>query len=433
MPEQILFLTGRLKQQFSSSDATVNQCFAEGLLLVFMQVKVTLLVVLLFAVVAQAVFAAGLLWVARHNRLPNRFLALLMLAIALWLLDGFFRVSGVYSQDPNWYFAPIFYSFAFGPLLYFYAQRLVKQSFVFRPRHLWHFVPVAIQASLYWWLRTESYAFRTWFWQTVHRPYTYRIEFIGTWLSLLIYLGLSLRLLRQYRRWLADNFSETSQLRLQWLRVLLIALAVVSAQWLGEVVLREFFGRYYTYDYSTELLGIVVFMIGVVGLRQADMQVVDFSPAPEEPEPTKDAAALATAPESRTAFSTTTRAQTVAASPAREPATVDPAVMERLRRALEDEHLYRNPTLTLAELAAHLGLPPRLISSTINNGFNQSFNDLVNSYRVAEVKRRLTTTDDAARLTLLGIAFESGFNSKTTFNRIFKQFTGVAPRDFSRT
>ena len=65
----------------------------------------------------------------------------------------------------------------------------------------------------------------------------------------------------------------------------------------------------------------------------------------------------------------------------------------------------------------------------MNNGFGQSFNDLVNSYRVAEVKRRLRTPD-AQRLTLLGIALDSGFNSKTTFNRIFKQFTGYAPRDW---
>ena len=55
---------------------------------------------------------------------------------------------------------------------------------------------------------------------------------------------------------------------------------------------------------------------------------------------------------------------------------------------------------------------------------------MVNGYRVAEVKRRLAAPD-AQRFTLLGIALESGFNSKTTFNRIFKQFTGVAPREWS--
>jgi AraC-like DNA-binding protein len=386
-----------------------------------MQIPLTPLVVVLFAVIAQAVFAAGLLWLARANQLPNRFLALLMLAIALWLLDGFFRVANIYGQDPNWYFAPIYYSLAFGPLLYFYVRSLVNHDFQWQPRYWWHFVPVLVQAALYVWLRGQDYEARNWFWQHVHRPYTYRLEFIGTWISLTAYLALSLQLLREYRRWLLNNFSEVSQLRL--------------------LVLREFFQLYYRFDYSTELLGVVVFLIGVVGLRQADMQAVRFEP--EEAPPSVASAAptpAATEPPSSIAVpfpEVYATEELPAASPAHEvapaPATpaVDPVVVERIRRALEDEQLYLNPTLTLAELSAHTGLAPRLISFTVNNGFGQSFNDLVNGYRVTEVKRRLATLD-AQRMTLLGIAFESGFNSKTTFNRIFKQFTGVAPRDWGR-
>ncbi len=407
-----------------------------------MQIPFTPLVVLLLAVVAQALFAAGLLWWAPANRPPNRFLALLMLSIALWLLDGFFRVAGVYGQNANWYFVPIYYSLAFGPLLYFYVRSLTNHEFRFRRRHWVHFTPVLVQAGLYWWLRTQPYEVRNWFWQTVHQPYTYRVEFVGTWVSLTVYLGLSLRLLGQYRRWLVENFSEVSELRLRWLRALLVAVAVVSAQWLLELVLREFFGLYYRYDYSTELLGGVVFLIGVVGLRQADMQAVNF--APEE---TKETPAPSAAPPAPTALQQPTEAAAslgagrVAAGPGTRgveelsvavaaPAAADSVVLARLRRALEEERLYLNPTLTLAELSAHTGLAPRLISFAVNQGFGQSFNDWVNGYRVAEVKRRLATPD-AQRLTLLGIALDSGFNSKTTFNRIFKQFTGVAPREWS--
>jgi AraC-like DNA-binding protein len=396
-----------------------------------MQIPFTPSVVLLLAVVAQAVFAAGLLWAAPHNRRPNRLLALLMLAIALWILDGFFREANIYGQNPDWYFAPIYYSFAFGPLLYFYVRSLTNHDFRLRPRHGWHFVPVLLQAGLYLALRLTDYPTRLWFWEQVHRPYTYRLEFIGTWISLLLYLGLSLRLLRRFGRYLDDNFSETSQLRLRWLRVLLVLLAVVGAQWLVEVVLREFFGLYYRYDYSTELLGVVVLLIGVVGLRQADMRAVHFTPAGAEP--VGPVAAESAAPPEASANPAAELPAVPAASAAgalRQPAEVDAAVLARIRRALEDEQLYRNPTLTLAELAAHTGLPARLISFTVNQGFGKSFNDLVNGYRVAEVQRRLRHTDDARHLTLLGIAFESGFNSKTTFNRIFKQVTGMAPSEF---
>ncbi|RFP65225.1 AraC family transcriptional regulator [Hymenobacter lapidiphilus] len=395
-----------------------------------MQIPFIPLVLVLLAVVAQAVFAAGLLALARRNRLPNGFLALLMLAIALWLLDSFFRVAGIYGQNANWYFAPIYYSFAFGPLLYFYVRSLVNHDFRFRARQLWHFGPVLLQAALYWGLRTQPYATRAWFWEHVHRPYTYRLEFIGTWVSLTVYLGLSLHLLRQYGRWLPDNFSETSELRLRWLRVLLVLVGLVSLQWLLEVVLREFFDIYYQYDYSTELLGGVLFLIGVVGLRQADMRAVSFVPEVAAPvtAATSGAEGLlvsAVPPGSGNAFPAPAPATPTTTAPA-----VDAAVLARIRRALEEERLYLNPTLTLAELSAHTGLAPRLISFTVNQGFGQSFNDLINGYRVAEVKRRLATPD-AQRLTLLGLALECGFNSKTTFNRIFKQFTGLAPREWS--
>ncbi|MBC6606717.1 helix-turn-helix transcriptional regulator [Hymenobacter sp. BT188] len=399
-----------------------------------MQLTITPDIVLLFAVLAQAVFAAGLLWFAPHNQLPNRFLALLLLTIALWVLDGLWRASGLYGQNAEWYFTPIYYSLAFGPLLYFYVQSLVSQPFRLHRRHLWHFGPVLVQGALYWWLRFQPYATRLWFWEQVHQPYTYRVEFIGTWISLIVYLALSLRLLRRYQRWLPDNFSELSQLRLQWLQVLLLALGMVSVQWLVEVVLREFFQLYYAYDYSTWLLGGVVLLIGVVGLRQADMRAVHFAP-PEATQKAPQPISAASLHGEATGglFAAASDADVVAVAPTVQPApaAVDAAVLERIRRALEEEQLYLNPTLTLAELSAHTGLAARLISFTVNNGFGQSFNDLVNGYRVEAVKRRLANPADVARLTLLGIAFECGFNSKTTFNRIFKQFTGAAPSEFA--
>ena len=401
--------------------------------------------VALFAVIAQALFAAGLLASAPVNRLSNRFLALLMVAIALWVLDGFFRVSRLYQQDAGLYFSPIYYSLGFGPLLYFYVRSLVNHGFRWRARYWGHFGPVLAQAGLYWWLRFQPYAVRNDFWQHVHRPVTYRLEFIGTWVSLMAYLLLSLRLLRQYGRWLEDNFSEVSRLRLRWLRWLLLLLAAVSGQWLLELVLREFFGVYYRYDYSTELLGVVVFVIGVVGLRQADMRAVHFvpeqdaaaeaapAPAPSAPAPeTTGLPQAATAAETivpREPAAAAHPTETIPATAAIGPPAADPLIMERIRRALVDDQLYQNPTLTLAELSAHTGLPSRLISFTVNAGFGRTFNDLVNGYRVAEVQRRLAAPD-ARRFTLLGIAFESGFNSKTTFNRIFKQVTGVAPREY---
>ena len=368
-----------------------------------MQIRFTFEVVLAMAIINAGFFSAGLLWFSSRNRQANRFLAGLMAAISCWQIDGFFRVSGLYGQNASLYFLPIFYSFAFGPLIYFYAKSLTNSAFRFERNHWLHFLPVAVQAALYVFLSTHSYAFRNWFWANVHYPLTYSIEFDGTWLSLLVYLVLSLRLLRKYGRYVQENFSETSQLTLRWLRVLLVILAVVCGQWAVELVLRDVFHSFYQYDHSYWLLGFFLIALGVAGLQQGNLATVQFRDE------------------------STTSAP---ATPIKAVADVSPEHVERVRRAMDIDRLYLNPTLTLSELAQHIALNPKVVSQVINAGIGQSFTDFVNDYRVVEVKQRLRT-NDVARLTLLGIALESGFNSKTTFNRIFRQRTGQSPSEFA--
>ncbi|AUD00375.1 helix-turn-helix domain-containing protein [Spirosoma pollinicola] len=368
-----------------------------------MQIRFTVEVVLAMFIINVGFFSAGLLWLQSHNRQANRFLAGLMTAISFWQIDGFFRVSGLYGQNANLYFLPIFYSFSFGPLIYFYVKSLTNSSFRFTKKHWLHFLPVAVQALGYVFLSFKSYEFRNWFWANVHYPTTYRVEFDGTWLSLLVYLLLSLRLLQKYSRYVQENFSETSRLTLRWLRVLLLILAVICGQWAVELVLRDIFHTFYQYDYSYWLLGFFLIALGAAGLQQGNLANVQFQPEPVSDTP---------------------------ANPAKTIIDVNPDYVERVRQSMIIHKLYLNPTLTLTELAQHVALNPKVVSQVINAGIGKSFNDFVNDYRVDEVKQRLRT-NDMARLTLLGIALESGFNSKTTFNRIFRQHTGQSPSEFA--
>ena len=371
-----------------------------------MQVQLNTEILLANAIIIIGFFSAGLLFFSPTNRQANLFLALLMFCISCWLVDGLFRLAGIYRQDANLYFLPIYYSLGFGPLIYVYVRSLTDSQFRFSRRHWWHFIPVACQTGLYVFLTLNAYPFRNWFWQTVHYPYTYRIEFDGTWLSLLIYVGLSLRLLQRYGRYVQENFSETSKLTLRWLQILLIGLVLICGQWTYEMVLRDRFNSYYAHDDSYWMLGVALVTMGVVGIRQRNMAQAQFKPERID-------AGIDT--------------ETAVGKPVTE---VNPAHLDRIRQAMETDKLYLNPTLTLTELAQHTNLNPKVVSQVINAGMNQSFNDFVNAYRVSEVKQRLKT-DDLARFTLLGIAFESGFNSKTTFNRIFKAHTGQSPSAFA--
>jgi AraC-like DNA-binding protein len=104
-------------------------------------------------------------------------------------------------------------------------------------------------------------------------------------------------------------------------------------------------------------------------------------------------------------------------------------VVDSLARAMGADTLYLDPELTVEKVGRHLQLPAKTISFVLNQYCQKSFSTFVNEYRVEAVKQRLT--DPASEhLTLTGIAFECGFNSQATFQRTFKQMTGVSPREY---
>jgi len=104
----------------------------------------------------------------------------------------------------------------------------------------------------------------------------------------------------------------------------------------------------------------------------------------------------------------------------------------RLKEAVAANHLYQDAELTLTTLAVKLTIHPHDLSRIINIGLEKNFSDFINEFRVREVARKM---QDSAydRLTLLGIAYESGFNSKRTFNRVFKEMTGKTPVEYKNS
>ncbi|HEX8656720.1 MAG TPA: helix-turn-helix transcriptional regulator, partial [Hymenobacter sp.] len=103
----------------------------------------------------------------------------------------------------------------------------------------------------------------------------------------------------------------------------------------------------------------------------------------------------------------------------------------KLLRLMDEEQPWLEPELTLADLAHRLRTNTSLLSHVINTGCGQNFNDFVNRYRVAEAERKLQDPR-LSHYSLVGIALESGFNSKSTFNRVFKKLTGRPPGEVTR-
>jgi len=100
--------------------------------------------------------------------------------------------------------------------------------------------------------------------------------------------------------------------------------------------------------------------------------------------------------------------------------------VESVIKMVEEEELYLDPDLTLTTLARKLKMAPSQLSAIINKGLSQNFNMFINTYRVRLIKEKLMS-DKYDHLSILAIALDSGFNSKATFNRVFKKIDCQAP------
>ena len=104
-------------------------------------------------------------------------------------------------------------------------------------------------------------------------------------------------------------------------------------------------------------------------------------------------------------------------------------LVKKITTLMEDEKLYQETELTLQQLAGKLQVPTYQVSQSLNEGMKKNFYDVVNGYRVDEAKR-LLLDEKNRNFTILSVGFEAGFNSKTTFNTVFKKFTGLTPTEY---
>jgi AraC-like DNA-binding protein len=103
--------------------------------------------------------------------------------------------------------------------------------------------------------------------------------------------------------------------------------------------------------------------------------------------------------------------------------------LAKLLLFMKEKKPFLNGDLTLQTLAADLSIPPHQLSQIINERLGQTFSDFINSYRVDEAKLRLQ--DPAfAHMSLLGIAEDVGFSSKSSFNSVFKKHANMTPSEF---
>jgi AraC-like DNA-binding protein len=106
--------------------------------------------------------------------------------------------------------------------------------------------------------------------------------------------------------------------------------------------------------------------------------------------------------------------------------------IELLKRTIEIDKLYQNSSFSLKDLSQSINLHPNKLSWLLNEHLALNFNEFINRYRLEHFKKAVLQPENS-HFTLLGIAYESGFNSKTVFNTFFKKETGLTPRQWVKS
>lgn len=361
--------------------------------------------IVLFLGVAQGCIVTLLLLARRENRVANRLLAALTFAFSLRIVPYVIGYAGVYDRYPWLSFAPFAITLLYGPLIYLYVARLTAQAL---PRRWFvHVVPAAVQVIYLLAIFVQPLAFKNDWDARVHEPWVVPAETILTFVSLGAYLALAARRYRGYRHWLDDATSDSLRHQLLWLRNFLVLFALTVALSLAFESYSRFVRHLSYFNYFPLFLwyAALVYYLGMEGWRNAARAF----PQPTLSDPT-----------------------TPGPSAARVAPSADwPALAAAWQARVQAAEYWRDPDLTLASLASELAMTPAHLSRVINVGLGQNFNEAINRMRIAHACARLA--DPAELRDILAIAFDAGFNSKASFNRRFKEYTGTTPTDFRRT
>ena len=103
-----------------------------------------------------------------------------------------------------------------------------------------------------------------------------------------------------------------------------------------------------------------------------------------------------------------------------------------LKKTMVNDKLFLNPNLNLNLLSEQTSIPQKTISFVLNQSLDKSFSEFVNEYRIEAFKEKILQPE-TDNFTIAGVALECGFSSQATFQRIFKQSTGISPSEFRKS
>lgn len=340
------------------------------------------------------------------NRKANKFLAVFLLTISYCIFGlGILINSRLYYYLPHLILTAVPSLCLLGPSIFLYVQELLDPLKNKGKKKLLHFIPF-IFLVIYlmpFFIRsgTDKIEFiRNWveIGKSTENFLKIYIMYILIYIHTITYILFTQRKIRAYNRAIKDNFSAIEKRTLNWLRFCL-NFTFVSLLFIIIILVSLYLSSNFRLRYN--LIPVFISIMGCgIACKAITQPVIEYGEKPKSRKKTLHTQNME-------------------------------KYLEHLLNAMENEKLYRIPDLSLGELSSQLDISRNYLSYVINNNLDTNFYEFINKYRLNEVKSELKRkTSEAGNLQL--IASSAGFNSKTTFNVMFKKNTGMTPSQYRK-
>ena len=354
-------------------------------------------------------FLSLLLFSKKNKSLTDNLLSLLLLVIGIHLTSYFLFYQGYWELYPHLIGITVPFPFLYGPLLYLYVLYSIKSSNRLHKIDVLHFTPF---------LLSYIYMIPFYFFYTAEEKTQVdeglvddfgifsNIILVGFIVSGISYSVVAYRKLLQHQKLIQENFSYSNRISLSWLRYAILGIGAVFSTAAVVSILREVLD--FQFPFNADILFyslIVAFVVyvGYSGIRQQNLFSNNISSEKELSKMEGE-------------YKKSGLKSDVAVTKHRE-----------LMDLMEKEKLYLDPKLSLNMLSERLSVSSNHLSQIINQYEKVNFHDFVNRYRVEEFIQRAQSNKN---FTLLAHALDSGFNSKSSFNSIFKKLKSQSPSQY---
>lgn len=342
--------------------------------------------------------------------------------------------AGWYGQQPYrdiLFYTPFQHLFLVGPVIFFYVQSLLNPSFKITKNHYPHFAPAAIYLlySLVM-VVTDKLILKKYYFLAdgSDRDFDTWYQIVG-FISMLIYFIAAIKYYNLYKKLMLQIISYADEVLFKWVRNFLIAFCSILILNILLFIFSAIFKLHYTNIWWYYLgFSITFYYIAVTGYSNAIITKVPFRASIFNSKPTLLLSNASTINESQAAIETDF-IEIIEEEINIKQTEELVAWKNKIENLILNQKLYEEPELSLPDVAKKLKTNVSVLSKNINQGFGMNFNDFINQYRVKAVMEMLQNGEHKNQ-TLIGIAYDCGFNSKATFNRAFKKFNGTAPKDW---